>query len=194
MGRSFANLHIKSKNLEKTVEALKKLSAEHPEVLGLSTNQNRAIDVVMYISKSNESWISVLHDYLVWGTVKKVGKTLSRLIEEPVMTAGYMNEEIFELSVFEKGDLQAERIFCEPWTREEYGLPEGLLQDDYLQESLDIRTDDLDDFIKLTSPEQAVDQLSALVSLPMWSDSEWIPHEEDLRTRFEKYEFHIERG
>lgn len=194
MGRSFANLHIKSKNLEKTVEALRNLSVEHPEVLGLPTNQNRTIDVVIYISKSNESWISVLHDYFVWGTVKKVGKTLSRLIEEPVMTAGYMNEEIFELSVFEKGDLQAERIFCEPWTREEYGLPEGYLQDDYLQESLDIRTGDLDDFIKITSPEQAVNQLSALVSLPMWSDSEWIPHEEDLRTRFEKYEFHIERA
>lgn len=28
----------------------------------------------MYVSKSNENWISVLHDYFVWGTVKKAGK------------------------------------------------------------------------------------------------------------------------
>jgi len=210
VGRSFANLHIKSKDLEKTIGALKKLGEEHPEVLGLSTNRadsegrgrfvdelpkqdHSEINVVMYISKSNESWISVLHDYFVWGTVKKVGKALSRLIEEPVMTAGYMNEEIFELSVFEKGDLQAERIFCEPWTREEYGLPEGRLQDDYLRESLDIHAEAMADFIKITSPEQAVNQLSALVSLPMWSDSEWLPYQDELRTRFEKYEFHIQR-
>ncbi|HBS44588.1 MAG TPA: hypothetical protein DEA91_09275, partial [Paenibacillus sp.] len=120
MGRSFANLHIKSNNLEKTLEALRELSERHGEVLGKSNKEAQEIKVVMYVSKSNENWISVLHDYFVWGTVKEIGKTLSSLIEEPVMTAGYMNEEIFELSFFENGDLQAERIFCEQWTRDEY--------------------------------------------------------------------------
>lgn len=189
MGRSFANLHIKSNSLEKTVEALRELSEGHGEVLGKPNTEAQQIKVVMYVSKSNENWISVLHDYFVWGTVKKIGKTLSRLIEEPVMTAGYMNEEIFELSLFEDGDIQAERIFCEPWTREEYGLQEERLHDDYLREALDIRNEDFDGFIGMTSPEQAVDKLSELVSMSLWSDSEWIPYEETLKKRFGKYEF-----
>ncbi|WP_289136951.1 hypothetical protein [uncultured Brevibacillus sp.] len=186
MGRSFANLHIKSENLEKSVEALRELSAEHPEVIG---NPSK---VVMYISQSNENWISVLNEYFVWGTVKKVGKTLSRLIGEPVMTAGYINEEIFELSIFENGTIQAERIFCAEWTREEYGLKEEHVQDDYLREALAIRTEDFDHFIGIPSPWQAVDKLSELVRMPLWSDSEWIPHDENLRNRFGKYEFHLE--
>lgn len=189
MGRSFANLHIKSKNLEKTVEALRELSEGHAKVLGKPNNEAQEIKVVMYVSKSNENWISVLHDYFVWGTVKKIGKTLSRLIEEPVMTAGYINEEIFELSFFENGDIQAERIFCEQWTRDEYEqLKEERLNDDYLRKALDIRNEDFDDFISITSPEQAVDKLSELVRMSLWSDSEWIPHEESLRKRFGKYE------
>lgn len=152
-------------------------------------NEAPDIKVVIYVSKSNENWISVLHDYFVWGTVKKFGKALSRLIEKPVMTAGYINEEIFELLIFENGDIQAERIFCEQWTRDEYGLQEERLHDDYLREALDIRTEELDDFIKITSPEQAVDKLSEHVGMSIWSDSEWIPHDKNLRNRFGTYEF-----
>lgn len=190
MGRSFANLHIKSKNLEKTVEALRELSEGYAKVLGRQNNEAPDMKIVMYVSKSNENWISVLHDYFVWGTVKEIGKTLSRLTEEPVMTAGYINEEIFELSFFENGDIQAERIFCEQWTRDEYEeLKEERLNDDYLRKALDIRKEDFEAFISITSPEQAVDRLSELVSVSLWSDSEWIPHEETLRKRFEKYEF-----
>nr|WP_237392009.1 hypothetical protein [Paenibacillus dendrobii] len=183
-------MHIKSKSLEKTIEALRELSEGHAQVLGKSNNEAQEIKVVMYVSKSNENWISVLHDYFVWGTVKEIGKTLSRLIEEPVMTAGYMNEEIFELSLFENGDIQAERIFCEQWTRDEYEqLTEERLNDDYLRKALDIHNEDFDDFMGITSPEQAVDKLSELVGMSLWSDWEWIPHEETLRKRFGKYEF-----
>ncbi|RXZ83782.1 hypothetical protein EBB07_05215 [Paenibacillaceae bacterium] len=213
MGRNFANLHIKSDNLEKTVEALRELSKGAANVLGKSSfqeqsvsdsidphvneldykkpaNEDQEIKVVMYVSKSNENWISVLHDYFVWGTVKEAGKALSRLIEVPVMTAGYMNEEIFELSFFENGDIQAERIFCEQWTRDEYELlKEELINDDYLREVLDIRNEDFDDFISITSPAQAVDKLSEHVKMSLWSDAEWIPYEETLRERFEQYEF-----
>lgn len=190
MGRSFANLHIKSKNLEKTVEALRELSEGHAKVLGKPDDEVQEIKVVMYVSKSNENWISVLHDYFVWGTVKQIGKTLSQLIEEPVMTAGYMNEELFELSIFEKGDIQAERIFCEQWTRDEYEeLQEERINDDYLRKVLDIDNEDFDHFSSITSPEQAVDRLTELVSMSVWSDWEWIPHDENLRKRFGKYEF-----
>ncbi|WP_227011617.1 hypothetical protein [Paenibacillus lutimineralis] len=55
MGRSFANLHIKSKDLEKTIEALRKLSEEHPEVLGKPKNEAQEFKVTMYVSKSNEN-------------------------------------------------------------------------------------------------------------------------------------------
>ncbi|SDS14719.1 hypothetical protein SAMN05444162_0837 [Paenibacillaceae bacterium GAS479] len=190
MGRSFANLHIKSKSLEKTIEALRELSDGHAKVLGMPMNEPQETKVVMYVSKSNENWITVVHDYFVWGTVKEVGKTLSRLIEGPVMTAGYMNEDIFELSFFESGDIQAERIFCEQWTRDEYEeLKEERFNDDYLRKALDIRKEDFEDFISITSSEQAVDKLSEIVKMSLWSDWEWIPHEETLRKRFEKYEF-----
>lgn len=188
MGRSFANLHVKSNNLERTIEVLRELSEEHAKVLG--QNEGQETPVAMHISKSNETWISVLHDYFVWGTVKKIGKTLSRLTDEPIMTVGYMNEEIFELSVFAEGEIQAERIFCEPWTRDEMEqLKEERLNDEYMREALDIRKEDLDDLLRITSPGQAVDKLSELVKMSLWSDAEWVPYEETLRERFVKYEF-----
>lgn len=185
MGRSFANLHIKSNNLEKTIEAFRELSKAPGEVLGIKEAQENP--VVLYISQSNENWISVLHDYFVWGTVKKIGKTLSRLLEEPVMTVGYMNEEIFELSVFADGAIQAEKIFCEQWAREDYGITEERINDDYLREALSIRHEDFDELIKITTPWQAVDKLSELVKMSLWCDAERISYEEDHR-RFEKYE------
>ncbi|GGG69719.1 hypothetical protein [Paenibacillus radicis (ex Gao et al. 2016)] len=188
MGRSFANLHIKSKNLEKTIDVLRELSEGHAEVLGRKEAQE--IKEVFYISQSNENWISVLHEYFVWGTVKKIGQTLSRLTEEPVMTAAYMNEELLELSIFANGDLQAERIFCEPWTREEYEeLKEERLNDDYLVKALGIPHEDNANLLKLTSPFQAVDKLSELVGISLWSEFEWIPYEETLQNQYVKYEF-----
>ncbi|UNK15859.1 hypothetical protein MNQ98_14960 [Paenibacillus sp. N3/727] len=96
------------------------------------------------------------------------------------------------MSIFEDGDIQAERIFCEQWTRSEYELKEEHLNDDYLREALDIRNEDFDDFMRITSPEQAVNKLSELVRMSLWSDSEWIPHDDNLRNQFEKYEFHYE--
>ena len=187
MGRSFANLHIKTHNFEKTIEALKLLGHE-------LKNKEREYEaeetsIVMHLRDSNEYWISVLHDYFVWGTVKKIGKALSRLVDEPVMTAGYINEEIFELSIFENGEIRAERIFCEEWTREDYELKEERLNDDYLQEVLDIPDEELEDFLSISSPGQAVDKLSELVNMTLWCDSEWVPHEEFLRNTFEKYEW-----
>ncbi|MFF2480938.1 hypothetical protein [Paenibacillus sp. NPDC058071] len=146
----------------------------------------------MYISKSNENWISVLHSYFVWGTVKRFGKALSLLTEEPVMTGGYMNEEIFELSLFQHGDIQAEKTFCEPWTRDDYGFQEECQNEDYLHQTLDIQNKDkLNGFISLTSPEQAVNKLSELTNLTIWSDFEWVPYEEYLSNQFERYEFQI---
>ncbi|NQX46517.1 hypothetical protein HQN87_14340 [Paenibacillus tritici] len=190
MGRSFANLHIKSDNLEKTVEALRELSTRHGGVLGYSKAEAPESQAVMYVSQSNESWVSVLHEYLVWGTVKKVGKALSGLIKEPVMTAGYMNEEIFELSFFEQGELAAERIFCEPWTREEYGqLREERVNDGYLQQVLNIQGEAAGELIRMTSPDQAVEKLSEIAGMSLWCDYEWIPYEETLQARFAKYEF-----
>ncbi|MNP65442.1 hypothetical protein D3C76_1610320 [compost metagenome] len=50
MGRSFANLHIKSNNIEKTVEALRELSEAHAKVL--AKNEDHESKVVMYISES----------------------------------------------------------------------------------------------------------------------------------------------
>ncbi|MFC4301978.1 hypothetical protein [Cohnella boryungensis] len=51
MGRSFANLHIKSNNHEKTVEALRELSEGHAKVIGRDETQENK--VVMYVCQSN---------------------------------------------------------------------------------------------------------------------------------------------
>ncbi|MEK3900167.1 MULTISPECIES: hypothetical protein [unclassified Paenibacillus] len=190
MGRSFANLHIKSGDLEKTLQALQELTGKHGKVLGYPDTPERK--AVIYVSQSNEGWISVLHDYFVWGTVKKAGRTLSGLLQEPVMTVAYMNEEIFELSFFEQGEIQAERIFCEPWTREEIEqLREERIADEYIQRVLGMQTEDesFGAFISLTGPEQAVERLSEITGMSLWCDAEWLPYEETLRARFVTYEW-----
>jgi hypothetical protein len=111
-------------------------------------------------------------------------------VEEPVMTVGYMNEEIFELSFFENGEIQAEKIFCEPWTREEYEqLKEERVSDEYFQKVLDVNNEDFEQLLGITDPAQAVDKLSQLLNMSLWCDAEWIEFEDDLKERFEKYEF-----
>lgn len=52
MGRSFANLHIKSDDLEKTIEALRELSTGYGEVLGYSKGKTPESKPVMYVSQS----------------------------------------------------------------------------------------------------------------------------------------------
>jgi hypothetical protein len=181
---------VKTNNLEKTVQALHLLIDEHAKVLGNPREKNPEGKVVLYLNANNEKWISVLHDYLVWGTVKRVGQALSQLVEEPVMTAAYMNEELFELSFYEKGDLQAERIFCEEWTREEYGeLKEERIEDDYLQQIVELGDEDFAGLIQITSPEQAVNKLSESVGMSLWCDAEWVPYEETIREQFTAYAF-----
>ncbi|MFF2890389.1 hypothetical protein [Paenibacillus sp. NPDC057967] len=203
MGRSFANLHMKSDSLEKSIEAFRALATQNPDLLGLSDEDQRDTDItgthhesdkdklVLYISENNEKWVSVLHDYFVWGTVKRIGKSLSRLVAEPVMTVGFIHDEIFELSVFQKGEIQAERIFCEEWTRSEYGLQEERLHDDYLREALDIPQEEMDVLASMASPAQAADKLIELTGLSIWSDWEWVPHEAELRDRFAKHEISL---
>jgi len=200
LGRSFANLHIRSDSLEKSIEAFRALAIQDPDALGLSDEEQRGTYVtdsdhepdkgqlVLYISQSNENWVSVLQNYLVWGTVKRVGKLLSRHIGEPVVTLGFIHDEIFELSVFRDGEIQAERIFCEEWTRDEYGLQEQRLQDDLLREALGIRQEEMDDLASMTVPAQTVDKLIGLTGLPLWSDWEWVPHEAGLKERFARQE------
>lgn len=196
MGRSFANLHIRSDSLEKSIEAFRALAIQDPDALGLSDEEHRGTYVsdpdhapdkgqlVLYVSQSNENWVSVLQNYLVWGTVKRVGKLLSRHIGEPVVTLGFIHDEIFELSVFRDGEIHAERIFCEEWTRDEYRLQEQRLHDDLLREALGIRQEEMEELASMTVPAQAVDKLIGLTGLPLWSDWEWVPHEAGLKERF----------
>ncbi|RJE82613.1 hypothetical protein D3P07_26535 [Paenibacillus sp. 1011MAR3C5] len=203
MGRSFANLHMKSDSLERSIEAFRALATQNPDVLGLSDEEQGQADLtgthyesdkdklVLYISQTNKNWVSVLQDFFVWGTVKRIGESLSRLVSEPVVTVGFIHDEIFELSVFKDGEMQAERIFCEEWTRSEYGLQEERLHDDHLREALDIPQEEMDELIKITSPAQAVDKLTELTGLSLWSDWEWVPHEEGLRSRFAEHEISL---
>lgn len=55
-------------------------------------------------------------------------------------------------------------------------------------EVLDIDNETLTDLISMTSPGQAVDTVSELAGLTLWSDYEWIPYEEALRQQFQRYE------
>ncbi|GKU77213.1 hypothetical protein [Paenibacillus sp. L3-i20] len=52
MGRSFANLQMKSSNVEKTIEALRKLNEVYPKVLG--RKEDPETNIVMYVSQSKE--------------------------------------------------------------------------------------------------------------------------------------------
>lgn len=49
---------------------------------------------------------------------------------------------------------------------------------------MDIRKEDLDELVQMMSPWQAVDRLVELVGFPLWSDSEWLPYEVELKERF----------
>lgn len=214
MGRQFANLHIKTNNPKETIEQLKQFVQQSANALGYWTKegissfkagyelelkldhedieaQAQEKKAVLQISNSIEGWVSVLHEYLVWGTVKRIGNQLSELTDEPVMTTSYMNEELFEVSLFKNGVIQAERIFCQEWTRDDYELKEELLNDEYMKIVLDASDEAFLELVTIATPWEAVDKLSKLTGLPLWSDFQWIEYEEELRTQFSLYEFEL---
>ncbi len=199
MGRSFANMHIKSGNLEHIIEVLRELAHKAPNVLGLDDLRDESeagesmAESNIYVNQNNEYWVSVLHSYFVWGTVKEAGKELSKLTIEPIVTIGFMHDELLELSILKDGQVAAERTFCEEWVREEYGLPEGQLNDRYLSEGLGLSEEQLAELLSLTNPASVADLLTAWLGVSIWSDSEWLPYEKDLGGKFKKYDLCKER-
>lgn len=209
MGTKFANLHIKTIDQEEVVDALQKLSNEAGLMLSNSINSDVSIiDQYVYRTIKNKSsrettskisfyvnpelkWSSVLNDHFSWGTVEKIGELLSTLVSKPVMTIGFFDEDIFEFTIFQDGEIKSKKYFCEEFMKEEYGLESELIDLEYLGKVLEINQSDLNKLIEIRNPEQAVDELSRMIQINLWVHSEWINEDKEIEERYSRLDLNI---
>ncbi|MDQ0060030.1 hypothetical protein [Paenibacillus harenae] len=208
MGTKFANLHIKTTNQEVVVHALQKLSNKAGSMLTNTKSSLSIIDQYIYGATKDKpsretepsvtfyvnhvkQWSSVLNDFFEWGTVEKIGELVSTLVSEPVMTIGFFDEDIFEFTIFQDGQIKAKKYFCEEWVKEEYGLGSEFIDLKYLEEVLEVNHSDLSEFIDISNPEQAIDQLSKMIQINLWVDSEWIGEVDEIEENYSKIELRI---
>ncbi|WP_169091647.1 hypothetical protein [Paenibacillus sp. PL91] len=207
MGTKFANLHIKTNNQEVLVDALQRLSNKAGSIL--TTANNTGVDIIdQYVYRSNKqirrttssvsfyinqgmNWSSVLNDQFSWGKVEKIGEILSNFVSEPVMTIGFFDEDIFEFTLFQEGDIRTKKYFCEEWAKEEYGLESEVIDHEYLEKVLELAHEDLIKLLEISNPEQAIDELSRMIQIHLWVDSEWISEDKEIEERYTRLDIEI---
>lgn len=209
MGTKFANLHIKTLDQEVVVEALQKLSNKTGLMLSNSINSGISIiDQYIYRTTKDKSssetaafvsfyvnqemnWSSVLNEHFSWGTAEKIGELLSTLVSVPVMTIGFFDEDIFEFTIFQGGEIKTKKYFCEEWMKEEYDLDSEAIDLEYLEEVLEINHADLNKLFDISNPEQAIDELSRMIQINLWVHSEWISEDKAIEERYSKLDLKI---
>lgn len=209
MGTKFANLHVKTINQEVILDALQRLSDKAgsilstPDNIALSTidqyvyrgskeNQNKikATSVTYYIHQEM-NWTSVLNDQLSWGTVERIGELLSNFVTEPVMTIGFFDEDIFEFTLFQDGEVKSKKYFCEEWAIEEYGLESEVVDLDYIEKVLELNYQEISNLLEIRNPEQAIDELSRMIQINLWVHSDWISDVKEIEKIYSKLELKI---
>lgn len=202
MGAKFANLHIQTQDRQLVLDALQRLSDQAGEVLAKpilsdtniideyiyrkeSGNRIRQTEphVTYYLNQSVE-WTTVLNYFFEWGTVEKVGELLSAFVSEPVMTVGFLDEDIFEWTIFQDGEVRCRTYFCGPWAAEEYELQPQMIDFAYLQEVIGIKRAGIDRLLGSESPEQAVGVLSDLIHVHLWTDANAVDHDPELSAAY----------
>lgn len=209
MGTKFANLHIKIIDQEVVVDALQKLSNKTGTMLSNSKNSGVSIidqyvyrttkdkssrETVSYVSyyvNQEMNWSSVLNDHFAWGTVEKIGELLSTIVSEPVMTIGFFDEDVFEFTIFEGGEIKTKKYFCEEWIKEEYDLDSEAIDLEYLEEVLEINHTNLNKLFEINNPEQAIDELSRMIQINLWVHSEWISEDKAIKVKYSKLDLKI---
>jgi len=204
MGTKFANLHIKTTDQEAVADALQKLSNIAGSMLadtafsGLdiidqyiyrTTNANvsgRTASTATFYVRYAKPWCSVLNDYFQSGTIEKVGEIVSTLVSEPVMTIGFFDEDLFEFTIFQDGEIKAKKYFCEEWVKAEYDLESEVIDLAYVEEVLEINREQSIPFVQISDPEQAIVELSQLVHIDLWVHSEWISEDKEMEEKYSK--------
>ncbi|NOU68805.1 hypothetical protein GC096_32805 [Paenibacillus sp. LMG 31461] len=209
MGTKFANLHIKTINHEVILDALQRLSNKAGSILATpdysamsiidqyvyrSSNEkqiNKTASSVSFYLNQEMSWSNVLNDHFSWGTVEQIGELLSNFVSEPVMTIGFFDEDIFEFTLFQEGEIKTKKYFCEEWAIEEYGLVSEVIDLDYLESVLELNHEEITKLLELRNPEQAIDELSRMIQINLWVHSEWISEDNEIEERYSKLELKI---
>lgn len=201
MGTKFANLHVKTTNQTLIAEALRQLNGQtdlmHPRLNILDAYINktekkkpsepREIKVTYYTCQDGK-WTSLLNDHFQWGAIEQIGQRLSTLVSEPVMTVGFFDEDIFEFTLFEDGNVTFKKYFCGEWTKEDYGLDQEQIVEDELTKVLEINREAIEPLLNIDNPEQAVNELEKLLSIPLWVDADWIDYDPELAAKYAKLE------
>jgi hypothetical protein len=209
MGTKFANLHIKTTNQEIIFNALQSLSNKAGSVLAdadysamsiidqyvyrVSKDEEinkKASTVTFYLNK-DMSWTSVLNDHFSWGTVEGIGGLLSQFILEPVMTIGFFDEDIFEFTLFQKGEIKTKKYFCEEGVIEENGLESEIIDLNYLKEIFDLNHFEITKLLEISNPERAIDELSRMIQKNLWIHSELISDVKEIEDTYTKLELKI---
>ncbi|MDO3410541.1 hypothetical protein QWJ34_12285 [Saccharibacillus sp. CPCC 101409] len=216
MGTKFANFHLKTTDEAALDEVLRHLSAAavsklssfadagpEPSFLERVIRQNGNeltadfpkinLPSVSFYVNHGERWSSVLNDHLAWGIVEEVGEIASNFTDQPVMTIGFFDEDVFEFTLFEAGEIKVKKYFCGSGVREDYGLESERADAEYTARTLETDLESVENWFAIDNPEAAIDELSRLTGVHFWIHSAWIDDDPEIEEVYAKRVYKLQR-
>lgn len=173
MGTSFANLQIRMKDTEDLQEALK------------SFNPSNSAGTQYLFGRLGEDTVIVLGDLFNWENIHSNARELSRIIEHPILSVGYFDDEILEISLFSKGDILSRfSTGFYDYEMDAAAMDFSLLIREF---GLSVSEDDLEQIFINDDLEEMISELEEILSSALWIKFDWMMEDEDeeLKNRFE---------
>lgn len=179
MGTKFGNLQVRSEDTEAVIAAFRELPA--------------AVDWVpsrYYIGSFSPGWVSILGDEYGWGNVVEEAENVSSLTGSPVLSVGYFDDDVLELTVAINGETIASHV-AGPGL-DVYELDAESADAESLVRSLKLTVDaaELQDILADPSIEETVMRLQEALNVPLWFMYDAVQHEKQLGASLE----HIGKG
>lgn len=99
MGTKFGNLQVGSEDKAAVIAAFRELPAANDLIPGR-----------YYVGSIAPGWVSILGDDYGWGNVVEEAENVSSLIGSPVLSVGYFDDDVLELTVAVNGETIATHV------------------------------------------------------------------------------------
>lgn len=179
MGTKFGNLQVRSEDTEAVIAAFRELPAANDPIPGR-----------YYVGSIAPGWVSILGDDYGWGNVVEEAENVSSLTGSPVLSVGYFDDDVLELTVAVNGETIATHV-AGPGL-DVYELDAETADAETLIRSLQLTVGaaKLREILADPSIEDTVMRLQEAINVPLWFMYDAVEYEKQLSASLE----HIVKG
>lgn len=150
MGTKFANLHIQTENLDEVIDIIKKSKMSGSYFVGAFGR-----------------WISIYGSYN-WKTIGTEAQVISQLLEYPVLSVGYFDDDIVEIGLYQHNHLITKHVTG--FGVDDYELEYVEMDKQSFERilNLGLDTNELASILENEDPIELVEGMETILDLPLW--------------------------